>query len=298
VDAADRLSRTPSRSAARRPRAVLRGVDGYRRGALRFDVRDSGPVDGAPVVVLLHGFPQDASAYDAVAPLLTRAGVRVLVPNQRGYSPGARPRGRRAYALPELVADVVALLDAAGVERAHVVGHDWGGGVAWALATHRPHRTASLTALGTPHPGAVRAGLLHGQARRSSYMAWFQVPRLPERALLAQDGRALRRALTGADLEAPLADRYVERMLVPGALTAALAWYRALPLSRGAAGWVRVPTTYVSADRDPFFAPASVAATARFVDAPLTRVALDADHWLPEHRPADVADAVLGRVHA
>ncbi|WP_249670617.1 alpha/beta fold hydrolase [Cellulomonas wangleii] len=98
-------------------------------------------------------------------PLLTDAGVRTLVPDQRGYSPGARPRGRRPYAVRELVADVVALLDTA--EHAHVAGHDWGGGIAWALAAHRPDRVASLTALGTPHPAAMRSGLLRGQALRS-----------------------------------------------------------------------------------------------------------------------------------
>ncbi|MCC2336649.1 alpha/beta hydrolase [Cellulomonas wangsupingiae] len=274
-------------------------MDGYLRDALWFDVRDQGPTDGAPVVVLLHGFPQDGSAYDAVVPLLVDAGVRVLVPDQRGYSPRARPPGRRPYVVPELVADVVALLDTAGVAEAHVVGHDWGGAVAWALAARRPGRVASLTALGTPHPAAMRAGLLRGQALRSWYVGAFQLPRLPERALLAHDGARLRDALVRTGLAPHRADRYVARMSRPGALTAALAWYRALGVpSSGSTGRVRVPTTYVSARRDPFFAPASVAATAGHVDAPYTRVDLDVGHWLPEHRPSDVAAAVLGQVRA
>ncbi|QCB92642.1 alpha/beta fold hydrolase [Cellulomonas shaoxiangyii] len=276
-------------------------MDHFTRDGLRFDVRDHPPADpghDAPVAVLLHGFPQDASAYDAVVPLLTRAGVRVLVPDQRGYSPGARPPGRRPYAVPELVADVVALLDAAGVDEAHVVGHDWGGAVAWAVAARVPDRTASLTALGTPHPAAMRAGLLRGsQAVRSSYVGFFQLPGVPERLLLADGGARLRRSLTTAGLEPDRAERYVARMREPGALTAALAWYRALPVpSGGGTARVEVPTTYVAARRDPFFAPASVAATARHVDGPYLRVDLDADHWLPEHRPADVAAAVLGNV--
>ncbi|UZN02605.1 alpha/beta fold hydrolase [Cellulomonas sp. S1-8] len=275
-------------------------MDGFTRGGLRFDVRDVGTADGAPVAVLLHGFPQDGSAYDAVVPLLHDAGVRTLVPDQRGYSPGARPRGRRAYVVGELVADVVTLLDAAGVGSAHLVGHDWGGAVAWAVAARRPDRVASLTALGTPHPTALRAGLPRGQLRRSRYVGTFQLPGLPERSLLADDGARLRGALRRTGLEPDLADRYVARMCEPGALTAALAWYRALGVPRARSGdrTVRVPTTYVSARRDPFFAPASVEATARHVDAPFTRVDLDADHWLPEHRPADVAAAVLGQVRA
>src|SRR5687768_8192474 len=118
-------------------------VDTFTRGALTFDVRDRGPADG-PVVVCLHGFPQDGTAFDAVVPPLVAGGLRVLVPDQRGYSPGARPPGRAPYALREVVDDVVALLDAAGVERAHVVGHDWGAVVGWALASRRADRVASL----------------------------------------------------------------------------------------------------------------------------------------------------------
>ena len=113
--------------------------EAFHRDGLSFDVSDRGPRD-SPAVVCLHGFPQDSTAYDGVAPLLVERGMRVLAPDQRGYSPGARPTGRSAYALPELVADVLALLDAAGIEAAHVVGHDWGGAVAWALAGRPPDR--------------------------------------------------------------------------------------------------------------------------------------------------------------
>jgi pimeloyl-ACP methyl ester carboxylesterase len=96
-------------------------VDSFRRDGLTFDVRDAGPVDGEPVV-LLHGFPQDSSAWDRVVPVLHGAGLRTLAPDQRGYSPMARPRGRAAYRLRELVADVLALLDTAALERAHSAG--------------------------------------------------------------------------------------------------------------------------------------------------------------------------------
>ena len=108
-------------------------MDSFRRDGLTFDVRDAGPRDGEPVV-LLHGFPQDSAAWDRVAPALHQHGLRTLAPDQRGYSPMARPRGRAHYRLRETVGDVLALLDAAGLESAHVVGHDWGGIVAWGLA--------------------------------------------------------------------------------------------------------------------------------------------------------------------
>ncbi|WP_298459310.1 alpha/beta fold hydrolase [uncultured Cellulomonas sp.] len=274
-------------------------MDSFSRGGLTFDVRDSGPPDG-PVVVCLHGFPQDGSAFDAVAPLLAAQGLRVLAPDQRGYSPGARPTGRAPYVLRELVDDVVALLDAAGVERAHVVGHDWGGAVAWALASRRADRVASLTALSTPHPAAVVRSLTRSlQPLRSWYMAAFQLPGFPERLLLADDGARLRRTLVSTGLAEDRAAAYTRRMQEPGALTAALAWYRAIPLGRGfGAGTVRVPTAYLSGRHDPFFAPAAVRGTARYVRGRFRSVALDAGHWVPEAEPDRVADVVTSLARA
>ena len=105
-------------------------------------------VEGSPAeetVVLLHGFPQGAAAWDRVWPPLAEAGFRVVLPDQRGYSPAARPPARRAYRMAELVGDLVALLDELGVERVHLVGHDWGGAVAWAAAGAHPDRLLSLT---------------------------------------------------------------------------------------------------------------------------------------------------------
>jgi len=111
----------------------------------------------------------------------------VLAPNQRGYSPGARPAAVRAYRMPELVADVLALAEAAGAARFHLVGHDWGGAVAWALASRHPERVATLTPVSTPHPRAFAAALLTGgQLLRSTYIGFFRIPRLPELALGAR----------------------------------------------------------------------------------------------------------------
>ena len=130
-------------------------MDTFRRDGLTFDVRDGGPTEGDPVV-LLHGFPQDSTAWDHVAPGLHRHGLRTLAPDQRGYSPMARPRGpRAATGCARPTADVLALLDAAGLGSAHVVGHDWGGIVGWALAAWHPERVRTLTALSVPHPAAM-----------------------------------------------------------------------------------------------------------------------------------------------
>lgn len=274
-------------------------MEHYERAGLVFDVRDLGPDDGVPVVCL-HGFPQGPTAYDGVGRLLAAQGCRVLAPAQRGYSPGARPPGRSPYAVRELVADVTALLDAAGVASAHLVGHDWGGAVAWALAAAEQPRVRSLTVLSTPHPAAMRQGVVAGsQALRSAYMAGFQLPHLPEAVLLARGGWALRQLLHRSGLPGDLAERYVEAMRPPGALSGALAWYRALVVpapGEAGVGQVRVPTSYLVGRRDPFFASASVWATGAQVDASYELRELDAGHWLPETQPEAVASTVLGHV--
>jgi pimeloyl-ACP methyl ester carboxylesterase len=275
-------------------------VDSFGRDGLHFDVRDSGPADGAPVV-LLHGFPQDGTAFDAVLPRLHAAGLRTLAPDQRGYSPRARPRGRRAYRLGELVADVVALLDAAGVERAHVVGHDWGGGVAWALAAWHPDRVRTLTALSTPHPAAMsRALVTSGQGLRSCYMGVFTLPLLPERLLLARGGAPLRRALQRGGLPPERAAHYVARMREPGALSGALAWYRGLPWTlREPVGTVRVPTLHVWSTGDAFLGRVATEGTAAHVDAPYRLEVLEGvPHWLPELAADRVAELVVPHARA
>ncbi len=271
-------------------------MDHFEREGLVFEVRDSGG-DG-DAVVCLHGFPQDTTAYDEVSPLLTAQGLRVLVPLQRGYSPGAQPTGRPSYALPELVADVLALLDSAGVEAAHVVGHDWGGAVAWPLAGRHADRVLSITALSTPHPAAMKAAGL-AQVMRSSYMALFQVPALPEALALARDGAAMRALLSRSGLPDDAVERYAARMCEPGTLAGALGWYRGLVASRTyRAGAITVPTTYLWGRHDPFFAPAAAGATGQYVRGAFRSVEVDTGHWLPETRPHEVAHAVLGHVHA
>jgi pimeloyl-ACP methyl ester carboxylesterase len=267
-------------------------MDELTHAGLRFPVSDHGPRDGE-VVVLLHGFPQDGSTYDAVVPYLHERGLRTLVPTLRGYADSARPRGRRDYSMSAITGDLLALLDAAGVPRAHVVGHDWGGGPAWAVGAWHPDRVASLTVLSTPHPGAMATALVTStQALSSWYMAFFQLPVLPE--LVA--GRTLRRTLVDSGLPADQADRYVEAMSRPGALTGALNWYRGIPFSaRTPVSDVTVPTTYVWGWHDFALGRTAAERTRDHVRGPYRFVELDAGHWLPETRPAEVASAVLER---
>ncbi len=162
------------------------------RDGLVFDVTTAGPPDGEPVV-LLHGFPQSARCWEAVTPALTAAGLRTFAPDQRGYSPGARPAGRAAYRMTEVVADAAAVVEAAlaetGRPRAHVVGHDWGALVAWTLAGTRPELVRTVTGISVPPPRAMADALRRPrQLRASWYMAAFAVPGLAERVFAVPAG--------------------------------------------------------------------------------------------------------------
>lgn len=268
-------------------------MESYQRGGFRFPVRDTGPANGPPVV-MLHGFPQDAWTFDRVVPHLHARGLRTLVPLQRGYAASARPPHRWNYRLADLVDDVLALIDAAEQTAVHVVGHDWGAVVGWALAARHPGWVHSLTALSVPHPAAFVESLVRSnQALMSTYMALFQAPLLPEAVLR----RTLYSTLVRSGLPAGDAARYRAAM-AGGALTGALHWYRALPLSgtRAGSGPIAVPTTYLWGRHD--FALGEVAAlrTGAHVAADYRFVDLDAGHWLPETRPEQVASAILSRV--
>lgn len=269
-------------------------VTAVERDGLVFDVRDEGPRDGE-VAVLLHGFPQDSRCWSEVAPLLHAGGLRTLAPDQRGYSRGAAPKEVTAYRLEVLAEDVLALLEEAGVARAHVVGHDWGGAVAWLVAGNWPERVASLTVLSTPHPGALsRALRTVDQLRRSWYMAAFQLPFLPERVLAAR----FRAALGGSGLPADDLERYAVRFRSAEALAGPIGWYRAMPLSRLRAHRVRVPTTYVWGAKDFALGRHAAELTAEHVVGPYEFVELAAGHWLPETRPDECAAAIIARTGA
>ena len=265
-----------------------------RARGLVFDTLAAGPPTGEPVV-LLHGFPQTAACWARVAEALAAAGYRVLAPDQRGYSPGARPAAVRAYRMPELVADVLALAETAGAARFHLVGHDWGGAVAWALAGRHPERVATLTSVSTPHPRAFAAALLTGgQLLRSAYIGFFRIPLLPELALGARGSRGLRFLLARSGLGPAWAERYAHALAEPGALSAALAWYRAAVPFGMAVPRVPVPTRYVWGSGDPALGRRAATTTGRWVAGPYRLDVLEgAGHWLPEHYPEELATLLL-----
>jgi pimeloyl-ACP methyl ester carboxylesterase len=271
-------------------------MDHYRRDNLIFDVRDAGPPDG-PVVVLLHGFPQHNDSWDAVIDRLTAQGYRCLAPNQRGYSPGARPPRRRDYRMSELVADVGALIDASGAQRVHLVGHDWGAAVAWAAAAEIPERLATVSPVSVPHPGAfIKSFITSRQGLASWYMYLFQLPRIPEWLLTRRNGAVISEFLQRGGQTPAAAKRDAQAMREPGARTAAINWYRALPLSDLRAGnqKVSLPTLYVWSDQDIALLPKAAHDTARYVSGEYRfEILPDVSHWIPDDQPDKLADLLL-----
>jgi pimeloyl-ACP methyl ester carboxylesterase len=264
---------------------------------------DSSPAAGS--VLLLHGFPQGPACWTAVEQRLRRhpaARLRTLAPAQRGYTPDTRGLPVAAYRLEHLVADALRALEQLEPTGSpvHVVGHDWGAAVAWALAAEHPDRVRTLTALSVPHPAAYAAALRRDprQQARSAYQGFFQLRGVAERLLLAGDARPLRAFLTGSGCPPAVAASYVRAMQQPGALPAALGWYRANgPSVLAAVPPVTVPTTFLWSGRDASVGRATARRCAEHVAADLRYVELPrASHWLPETEPAAVARAVLSRV--
>ena len=271
--------------------SAYRTVDG-----VRFHVVTAGD-ESAPLVVLLHGFPEFWYGWRHQIEPLVDAGCRVLVPDQRGYNLSAKPDRLREYRVARLARDVVALIHSEGRESAHVVGHDWGAAVAWELALRCPNAVDRLGICNVPHPLVFRRHLRSNpaQLRKSWYVFYFQLPWLPEVGARRNDFEKLVGALDRADPDA-MTDRDLERYRaawrVPGALSAMIDWYRAAVRYRETPPRriVEAPTLIVWGERDfalePEMAPESLAYCA---EGRLERFP-DVGHWVLHDRPEAVAD--------
>jgi pimeloyl-ACP methyl ester carboxylesterase len=260
-------------------------------GGFTFTGRACGPHEGRRVL-LLHGFPQTSWAWRDQLWALGHAGYRAVAPDQRGYCEGARPADPGDYGTERLIGDVIALADSMDMDRFDLVGHDWGGLLAWIVASRHPARIRSLSVVSTPHPLALQHALAKGdeaQAAQGEATASFQVPDEPERLLLGPegDGSGLRRVLTETGLDDEDTETYVAALSEPGALTAALNWYRSM--DRGALLDllpVAVPTLYVWSTDDAAFSRAAAEDTRTCVQGPYTFEVLEGvSHWVPETAP-------------
>ena len=250
-------------------------------------------------VILLHGFPETSIMWAGIMERLAGEGYRCFAPDQRGYSPGARPGRVEDYEYRKLVSDVMALADALGHEHFHLIGHDWGSAVGWALLHQHPDRVRSWTAMSVPHMDAFASAIADDpdQRQRSRYMGFFMLPEKPERSLAADDFAALRSLWSSIPREQ--VEEYVSVFSQPGALTAALNWYRAntvlLEKRREGAkfGPVQHPTLLIWGNQDIAIGRAAVERTAQYMKGPYRLAELDAGHWLVQEAPDRVQEEML-----
>lgn len=249
-----------------------------------------------PLLVLLHGFPESSYAWRRQMPGLAAAGFRVVAPDLRGYGESDRPKGVAAYRVQALVDDVAGLIERLGMERAVVVGHDWGGVVAWYTAMLRPERVRRLVVLNAPHPAAYARELRRGSSQlwRSWYAGMHQLPWLPERAWQAFDHALLRKVLGGGPARTRAEeDVYVDAFSRPGGMTPALNYYRAA-VRHGAprATTVRAPTLLVWGERDRYLVPELTLGLERWVPELRIQRLSEAGHWV-HHEEAERVTALI-----
>ncbi|HTO54897.1 MAG TPA: alpha/beta fold hydrolase [Myxococcota bacterium] len=261
---------------------------------IQLHVADLGPRGGKPVY-LLHGFPDSSYLWRHQVPKLVDAGYRVIVPDLRGFGLSDKPASVDAYAMPTLIGDALGVLDVLQVPRAHVVCHDWGAALGWALAIFLPDRVERLVALSVGHLAGFGAAGME-QREKSWYMLYFQYEGIAEEALRADDWK-LFRDWTRNHAELP---HWIEDLSRPGALTAALSWYRANvnPARPNVLAMdyppVKAPTLGIWSSHDAYLTEAQMTASKAFVEGPWRYERLEgASHWLQLDQPERVSSLIL-----
>jgi pimeloyl-ACP methyl ester carboxylesterase len=271
---------------------------------LVFDALTAG-ANGAPLVLLLHGFAESMHCWRAQVVALAAAGYRAVAPSQRGYSPGARPdpADTAAYHIERLMEDAMAVAAASGSAdaRFHLVGHDWGGSIAWALADRYPNRLKSLTLLSRPHPNAFNRALRlpdGEQARRSRHHTAFLEPDAAD-VVLADDAKWLRERLAAGGVPSDAIALHLSVLGNRDAMEAALAWYRARGAIRSPLGIIEVPTLYIWGDADDTVGRVAAEGTKEFVSAPYRfEVLPGGSHFVADQMPERVSDLLLQQLAA
>jgi pimeloyl-ACP methyl ester carboxylesterase/2-polyprenyl-6-methoxyphenol hydroxylase-like FAD-dependent oxidoreductase len=274
---------------------------------VRLHVVESG---SGPLVVLLHGYPEFWYSWRHQIPALAEAGFRAVAVDLRGYNTSDKPHGIDAYRLPTLARDVARLIRGLGAETAIVVGHDWGGVIAWQLAMHHPDVVRRLVVMNAPHPERFRAGVRSmRQLRRSWYIGFYQMPAIPEAYVRWGDYRLLRTALR--DTARPNAftpddvQRYRDALSRPGALTAALNYYRAVPRvmldtrnDPSRSPRIEAPALVIWGEQDIFLGPELAEPDRSLVPDLRVERLPQASHWVQVDQPELVNDLLLGFIGA
>ncbi|MBK8906278.1 MAG: alpha/beta hydrolase [Anaerolineaceae bacterium] len=260
----------------------------------------AGPVEG-PLAVLLHGFPEHWVSWRKQIPALAQAGYRVVAPDQRGYNRSSKPWGIRPYRLDALTQDVANLIEKLGRETAVIIGHDWGGGVAWQFAADFPHMTDKLIILNAPHPKAMGRELRRGweQRLRSWYMLFFQLPLLPELAFTINPRQTARRAFQQMSAQPDaFSDEEVEMMAVamsqPRAMTSMINWYRAIRYQPSQkASHIPAATLLIWGEQDFALSKALTENLEKWVPNLQRHLIPYSSHWVQNEAPEEVNNAML-----
>lgn len=264
-----------------------------------FELLIEGPVN-APVVMLLHGFPETNFQWRYQIPALVQAGYRIIAPNLRGISPGARPHRESDYHIDDLTSDVLAIIDAMDITRLHLVGHDWGGILAWYAAAIKPEKFISLNIASTPHPAAFKDALLDpdsGQQKMSRYMHDFRQPDYATQMTI-NGGAGLKALYNLSGFETEATEHYLQYFSDQETLQLFLNWYCQLDLlEQPTIGPVSVPTLYVWSDGDIALGEVAAHNTRLFVNASYQFEILQGiSHWLPEQAADQFNTLLLGHI--
>ena len=264
---------------------------------LRFEVLACGSPKSRRLALCLHGFPECAFSWRHQLPLLARLGYLAWAPNQRGYGRTSRPSRRSDYHLGALVGDAAALMDASGCDEITLIGHDWGGFVAWEAALRQVRPLARLVVMNVPHPERMREELRtsRAQRRRSLYAAFFQIPRLPEWLLTRRGARLVGEAFRGMAIDKSrfpeeVLEVYRRNALEPGAMKAMLNWYRANRdfLDQERPPRLEAPTLMIWGEQDTALGLELTRGTERLVEDFTLRTLPDVSHWVQQEAPETV----------
>lgn len=264
-------------------------------GDYTYEVRRAG--NRGDLVILMHGFPETSHMWIPLLEHLGANGYTAVAPDLRGYSAGARPEGAEHYGYAAMAVDILAMADALGKERFHLVGHDHGAGLGWYIAGRHADRLQSWTALSVPHIDAFGEAIANNaeQRQRSSYMDFFRQVGIAEASLSANDFAALRNIWSASSAEQ--VEEYVRVLRQPGALTGALNWYRgALTEDRQPIGKISVPTILIWGNQDSAIGRPGVTATPPLMAGPYRLVELDVGHWLIQEAETDVLRETLAHI--
>ena len=270
-------------------------------GQFIFNCRTAGVKNSGEGVILLHGFPTTSYMYVDLMELLAENGYRAVAPDQRGYSPKARPKSLKEYSAEKIVNDVFSLADAFGFDRFHLIGHDWGASIGWGAVASQPDRIISWTALSVPHPKAFLEALEtdEDQKTKSRYFKFFKLPYIPEFYFSFNNYRVLTRNVWTSSTDKEI-ETFLDVFRGEGAIKGGLNWYRANLGSKNITGIkespadIITPTLFIWGNQDPALGRKGTELTLHYMKGPYYRfIEIDAGHWLIQDAYVEVSEAIL-----